>query len=199
MNNVMLLSISAMFVFLSGCATVPMATLMQDESAKNFSTLPNKGVVFIYRNEGFIGASLAFIVSVNGKTLGETAPMTYFRLNLNPGKYRIDSYSIADNSAVDLNVEAGRTYFVWQEIKLGLAGGSTRLHDMSQSEGKEGILESKLIAASISDDEVSATVSKTDDAPSVSQKLHDLQSLKKDGVTTEDEYENKKQELMKSF
>jgi hypothetical protein len=193
MKNFSQLLIGALIIFLSGCASVPMATLEQDAKAKDFSALPDKGVVYIYNNSSSM--SLAESISVNGKVVGSITGNTYFRFNLIPGKYIINSFASYGSSSVDLNVEAGKNYFVWQELHFR----STTLEQVNETEGHKGVLETKLIAATASDDELNATVNNKDSGPSVSQKLRDLQSLRKDGVITEDEYQNKKQDLLKTF
>jgi len=203
MRNFILLWTSVLIFFLSGCASVPMASLEKDATAKNFSTQPDKATLFIYRNESF-GAAVPVTVSVNGKTLGQTAAMTYFRLNMAPGKYTISSHA-EDVSLLGLDVDAGKNYFVWQEIKMGMWSARSKLQQVDEIKGRAGVTESKLIASSVSDDDISVTVSSTpeqqkaDNAPSVSQKLRDLQSLKKEGVITEDEFEKKKQQLLKNL
>ena len=107
-----------LMLLLSGCASVPMAPLDQDSRAKDFSPIPNKASLYIYRNESF-GAAIPMTVSVNGKALGQTAAQTYFRLNLTPGKYNVESH--AENvSNLPLTTEAGKNYFVWQEVKMGM-------------------------------------------------------------------------------
>ena len=193
LRNFLLLLIGVLIAFLLGCASVPMATLMQDTKAKDFSTLPDRGSVFIFNNSN-LGTD-AQLISVNGKTVGSIAALTYFRFNLIPSKYSINSFASYGNSTIDLNVEAGTNYFVWQHINLF----NTKLEQVNETEGREGVLQSKLIASTVSDDQINAAVSNTDNFSSASQKLRGLQSLRKDGVITEDEYENKKKELMKSF
>jgi hypothetical protein len=193
MRNILLLFMGVLIVFLSGCATVPMATLELDKKAKDFSTLPDKGSVFIFNNSN-LGTD-AQLISVNGKTVGSIAALTYFRFNLIPGKYSINSFASYGNSTINLNVEAGTNYFVWLHITLFNA----KLEQVNETEGREGVLESKLIASTISDDQLNAADSNAENSPSVSQKLRDLESLRKDGVITEDEYENKKKEFLKSL
>jgi TPR repeat protein len=163
MRNIPLFLLWIFIVCLSGCSSVRMATTEQDKSAKEFSTLPDQGTVFIFRN-GATGSSRGHLVSMNGTTLGETAAHTYFRLNLNPGKYRIDSHSQRNHSTIDLEVESGRNYFVWQEITRG-DEYVTRLQTVNETEGRKGVLESKLIAFSIPEDQLSAAISRTGNRP----------------------------------
>lgn len=199
---------SAMLVFLlSGCASAPMAPIDQDTKAKDFSPAPNKASLYIYRNEIF-GAAIPMTVSVNGKTLGQTAAHTYFRLNLIPGKYNVESHS-ANTSALSLTTEAGKNYFVWQEVKMGIGMGMAQslLQQTDEATGRAGVIESKLIATSISENDLTPldtlpatpTASQAPLSDSVPQKLRELQNLRKDGVLTEEEFQKKKEQLLQKF
>jgi hypothetical protein len=202
MKNLALLFVVSLVVTLTGCASVPMASLDLDAKAKDFAPLPNKGSVFIYRNESF-GAAIPVAVSVNGRTLGQTASMTYFRLNIKPGRYIVSSH--AENvSEVGLDVETGKSYFVWQEMKMGLWTARTNLQQVDEDKGRAGVSESKLIASSISERDIEATVSAAaSNTPSLptgdltaSKKLRELQDLKREGVITDEEFEAKKKQLI---
>ena len=195
----------AMILLLTGCASVPMAPLDLDTKAKEFSPPPNKASLYIYRNEIF-GAAIPITVSVNGKTMGRTGPQTYFQLNIIPGKYTVESH--AENvSSFSLSVEAGKNYFVWQEVKMGMFFAGSKLQQVDETTGRAGVMESQLIASPVSDNDMApldapiATPSPSQ-APandSVSQKLRDLQNLRKDGIISEDEYQKKKQQLLEKF
>ena len=194
--------ISAILILvLSGCASVPMASMDQDTKAKDFSPVPNKASLYIYRNESF-GAAIPMTVSVNGKALGQTAAQTYFRLNLNPGKYTVESH--AENvSSIPLTTEAGKSYFVWQEVKMGLWMARSQLQQTDETTGRAGVIESKLIATSISENDLAPldalATSQTPPSESVSQKLRELQKLRNDGVITEDDFQKKKEQLLQKL
>ncbi|MBU1689610.1 MAG: DUF2846 domain-containing protein [Gammaproteobacteria bacterium] len=205
MKNTVGIFVSVLVLLLTGCASVPMAPLDQDTKAKDFSPVPNKASLYIYRNES-MGAAIPMTVSVNGKALGQTAAQTYFRLNLLPGKYNIESH--AENvSSFSLPVEAEKNYFVWQEVKMGMWMARSLLQQVDEITGRAGVLESKLIASSISDNDLApldvqmATLpaSQSTSNESVSQKLRELQNLRKDGIITEEEFQKKKQPLMEKL
>jgi hypothetical protein len=176
---------------LAGCASVPTAPTEQDAKAKDFSPLSGKATLFIYRNESF-GAAIPMTVIVNGKSLGQTAAQTYFRLNVLPGKYDVESH--AENvSTVSISAEAGKNYFVWQEVKMGFWMARTLVQQVDEKTGRAGVMESKLIAISLQDGEPAPQGS----APkSAAQQLRDLEQLRKDGVITEDEFQKKRQPLI---
>ena len=200
MKNFIILIVAALVSVLTGCASVPMASMDQDAQAKGFTSLPDKANLYIFRDET-MGAALPLTVSVNSKTLGQTASMTYFRLNLAPGKSTISSLA-EDVSTLNVDLSAGSTCFVWQEIKMGMFSARSKLQQVDETRGKAGVMRSKMIASAIQDSEFSTAISDlseqkaTNIALSTTQKIRDLQSLKNEGVITNDEFEQKKKILL---
>ncbi len=205
MKHIVELLTAALILLLTGCASVPMAPLDQDVKAKEFSTAPNKASLYIYRNES-MGGAIPMTVTVNGKALGQTAAQTYFRLNVIPGKYTVESH--AENvSNLPLSLEAGKNYFVWQEMKMGFWMARSLLQQVDENTGRAGVMESKLIASSVSDNDLTpldmptspVSPSQAPSSNAVSQKLRELQDLRKDGIINEEEYQKKKQELLEKL
>lgn len=85
-------------------------------------------------------------VIVDGKLLGHTASKTYFLVETNPGKHTVQSQG-ENASSVDLNTEAGKAYYVWQEVKMGMLVAGTALHKVDEAKGKAAVSECKLIEA----------------------------------------------------
>lgn len=205
MKKVVLLCIAVMVAMLTGCASVPMASLDQDAKAKDFTPQSDKATLFIYRNETF-GAAIPITVSVNERTIGQTASKTYFRFNVNPGRYKIKAH--AENVA-ELSVDAiaGRNYYIWQEMKMGMWSARANLTQVDDSTGRAGVSESKLIASTVSDQELEATVAAPAPAAAApagidltaSEKLRELQKLKDEGVISESEFETKKAQLLEKL
>lgn len=196
---------AAIILLLTGCASVPMAPMEIDAKAKEFLPAPNKASLYVYRNENF-GAAIPMTVSVNGKTLGQTAAQTYFRLNIMPGKYTVESHT-ENVSSHSLSAEAGKNYFVWQEVKMGMWSARSLLQQVDENTGRAGVIESKLIASAVSDNDVApldtpiATPSplQAPSSDSATKKLRELQNLQKDGIITEDEFQKKKLQLLEKF
>jgi Protein of unknown function (DUF2846) len=135
----------ALILGLVGCATVPMGDAKQDAALKTFSGKPNVAGLYIYRNES-MGAAVRMDVEVDGKPLGQTAAKTYFYAEVPPGKHTVTSKAEnTDNLEVD--TVGGKLYYVWQEVKMGLLYARTKLHLMSEEEGKKGVLETNLAAS----------------------------------------------------
>lgn len=128
---------------LTGCASVPMASKSADAQAKLFEPSTDKAVVYIYRNES-MGAAIKMPLLIDGQAAGDTASKTYLRKELAPGQHTIVSKSEVD-ATLNLDVKAGQTYFVWQEIKMGMFAARSALHEVDESKGKAGVQQCTLI------------------------------------------------------
>lgn len=126
----------------SGCASVPMASAQKDSQAKSFAVSPGKSNIYVYRNES-MGAAVKMPVVVDGMAIGDTAAKTYLLYQANPGKHTVVSKSENDSS-LDLNTEAGKNYFVWQEVKIGVMSARSKLQLVDDATGKAGVGECKL-------------------------------------------------------
>jgi hypothetical protein len=131
-------------ILASGCASVQMAPPEQDTAAKSFAVKPGKANIYVYRNETF-GAALSMPVSVNGKLAGSTGPRSYFKFDLPAGKHVITSQG--EGSKLEMSTEAGKIYYVWQEVKMGMLSGGSKLQLVSEDVGRKGVTESSRIQA----------------------------------------------------
>lgn len=198
-----LLSLVAGFVlFFSGCASVPMATADTDAKAKEFKPAPGRASVYIYRNENF-GAAIPMTLSVNKHTLGQTAAKTYFHVSVLPGRYTIES--ITENvSSLNLTVDAGQNYFVWQEVKMGMWTARSALQQVDEAKGKAGVLESKQIASTIPDSELTPTdappaPAQMSPADALAKELKDLDALHEKKSITDAEYQKMRSALIDKY
>lgn len=142
-----LAAIVAAAVLVTGCASVPTANVERDNKAKTFAAPPGKANIYVYRNES-MGAAIKMDVAIDGKPLGQTAAKTFFAIEVEPGKHSLLSKAEND-SLLDVNAEAGKNYFVWQEVKMGLMYARNRLQLVDDATGKAGVNECKLIETSI--------------------------------------------------
>lgn len=133
-------------VLMSGCASVSMMPAGEDAKAKTFEVPTGKANIYLYRNET-MGAAIKMPVSVNGKLAGQTASKTYFLWQVNPGTYDISSLT-ENTSTIKLIVEAGKNYFVWQEVKMGLFMARSELKLVDEDTGRKGVAECSLAQSS---------------------------------------------------
>lgn len=120
-----------------------MAPVEQDARAKTFAVAPAKANLYVYRNES-MGAAVKMPVTLDGKMVGQTAAKTYFAFEVEPGKHKLTSVG-ENTSELDVDAQAGRNYFIWQEMKMGMWGPRSMLQLVDEAKGKEGVQECKLI------------------------------------------------------
>lgn len=130
-------------LFLTGCASVPMASTEKDAASKTFAVKSDKANIYVYRNESF-GAAVKMPVALNGKLVGDTAAKTYLALEVAPGTHTLVSKTEND-ATLSLNALPGKNYFVWQEVKMGAFAARSALQLVDDSAGKAGVAECKLI------------------------------------------------------
>lgn len=128
---------------LTGCASVKVASQQEDAKAKTFATNPNQANLYVYRNE-FMGASIRMPVELDGKEIGKTGPKSYLTIGVAPGKHTLVSRAENDFT-LELLTEAGKNYYVWQEVKMGLLYARSKLQLMDEAQGQAGVKESQLL------------------------------------------------------
>jgi hypothetical protein len=135
----------ALTALTGGCASVKMADESQDAQAKTFQVAPDKAHIYVYRNES-MGAGVKMPVALNGKPVGQTVAKSYLMLSVPAGQQTLVS-SAENDSVLKLTAEAGKNYFVWQEVKVGFIKARNSLQVVDDQTGRAGVAESKLIQA----------------------------------------------------
>ncbi|HEX7052700.1 MAG TPA: DUF2846 domain-containing protein [Burkholderiales bacterium] len=102
-----------------------------------------KRLCYVYRNET-LGAAIKMPVALDGKLVGDTAAKTDLLLEVDPGPHTVVSKT-ENGSAVTVNAVAGRNYFLWQEVKLGLISARSNLQEVDEATGRAGVAECRLI------------------------------------------------------
>lgn len=145
MNKQIILSLMVVASVLTGCANIPLAPPAVDLEAKKFAVEQNKASIYIYRNESF-GGAVPVTVSINDQLLGKTGAKTFFALKVPPGTYTLTSKS-ENESRYIIEAEAGKNYFIWQEMKMGLLYARNILQQVDEARGRAGVSECQLIEA----------------------------------------------------
>jgi hypothetical protein len=127
---------------LAGCASVPMGDPKQDAAYKTFRISPDKAGIYVFRNES-IGGAVKMDVLIDGRNIGETAAKTYMFTEVAPGKHTVSSKA-ENTDTLEVDVKPGTLAYIWQEVKMGLMFARTKLHLVSEQEGKKGVLETSL-------------------------------------------------------
>ena len=141
------LSVAALVIgiaFLTGCASVPMASKEQDAVSKTFpQPASDKAGLYVFRNN-FMGKALKKAVSIDGVLIGRTANKTYFYKSITPGKHTLSTESEFGDNSVAFQAEGGKNYYARQYIKMGVFVGGAGIEMVSEDEGKREVLECEL-------------------------------------------------------
>jgi hypothetical protein len=101
----------------------------------------------VYRNES-MGAGVKMDVKLDNKVWGETVAKSYLVTDVDPGKHTIVS-SAENDSSLSLDTVAGKIYYVWQEVKMGVMYARSKLQPVDEKTGQAGVNESKLVAGQL--------------------------------------------------
>ncbi|WP_419688227.1 DUF2846 domain-containing protein [Burkholderia theae] len=134
--------LSVSLLILAGCASVPMGDPQRDAELKTFSAPQQKAAIYVYRNEN-MGGAVKMLVTLDGKILGDTAAKTYLYSEVEPGRHQLISKAEND-STLDVDTVAGKIYYVWQEVKMGVMYARSKLQLVDDTTGQNGVKESKL-------------------------------------------------------
>ena len=149
MTRVIHLSVFMIFGWLfAGCASTSQAPAEKSEAAKSFESPENKGTVFLYRTGRAVGAAGQLSVKVNGMDAGGTGPGTFFRWDLTPGTYTFLSSTSESSATVQLDVDAGQSYFIRQDARLGIQSGRVTMVEVDPEKGKSEVKGCKLLVSS---------------------------------------------------
>jgi hypothetical protein len=131
-------------LLMTGCASVPMASKDADAKAKQFAPTPGgMANLYIYRDE-IMGSAIKMPVLVDGLDVGDTVAKTYIFKTLPAGSHTVVSKAENDSS-LTIDMTAGQTYFVWQEVKMGVLYARSKLHLVDEATGEAGVRESSLV------------------------------------------------------
>jgi len=98
--------------------------------------------IYLYRNQT-LGAAITMPISLDGRIAGKTARNVYFFWSVRPGKHTLRSHT-ENTSKLVIHARAGHNYFVWQQVRFGAFAPRSKLHLMSDAEGRKGVMECKL-------------------------------------------------------
>ncbi|WP_080406580.1 DUF2846 domain-containing protein [Burkholderia ubonensis] len=127
---------------MAGCASVPMGDPQKDAALKTFSAPQEKAAIYVYRNES-MGGAIKMPVTLDGQHLGDTAAKTYLYTEVEPGPHQLVSKAEND-STLNVDTVAGKIYYVWQEVKMGILYARNKLQLVDDTTGQAGVKESKL-------------------------------------------------------
>lgn len=96
---------------------------------------PEKALVYVLRPAS-MGGKIQTKLGVDGHWAGVNRGKSYFFVELPPGEHYLCSKA-ENTSVLALGVEAGKTYYVEQKVKMGFMKARNQLALLKEAEGKE--------------------------------------------------------------
>lgn len=139
-----LIWVGMLAVLLSGCASAPpvlpapqRASVEADEQAKKFRTRPDRARVYVYRNTRF-GRDTLIGLSVNWSSVGTLPGDSFMLIELPAGPHSLQTIG-EERANLDLNVQAGRNYYVQLNAAIDIKIGKLELVERHALEAQYAI------------------------------------------------------------
>jgi hypothetical protein len=126
----------------AACAQLPPSP--QDLQAKRFDPVPDKGVVYLFRDSpDFVDNGAP--ITVDGMMQATTYPGTYLRLEVEPGRHRVAGFA-SDAGAIEMEMQARQIRFVQQTVVRSFIGPPrSHFRLVDDSYGRQAVLRYELV------------------------------------------------------
>jgi Protein of unknown function (DUF2846) len=121
-------------------ALLPSCATVQREAAPSEvdRPLPGKALVIFYRERHFTGGGMGYVIRNNGTKIGGLPNGSYFVYQASPGPHQFTA-STAVTEEKEINVVAGKTYYIRGEVQMGIFMGRPHLTFVTAEEGASAI------------------------------------------------------------
>jgi hypothetical protein len=117
----------------AGCASPQQYVHFPDQSKRVED--PQKGRIYVIRPSS-TARSVSMVVKDGRKTIGCTGPNSFLCWEREPGKTTVTG-TAEFPSSVDISVENGNVYFVFQHLAMGLMTSGDKLELVSEEKGRK--------------------------------------------------------------
>lgn len=125
-------------LLLAGCATTG------PQFEPEIAAPTDRALVYFYRDAGFVGAGVTYMVRANGTDVSTLPAGGYFVYHASPGKVEFSAQTEARTS-VTIDAKAGQTYYVKGTVGVGFFVGHPHLTIVPNDVGAKEIAACKLV------------------------------------------------------
>ena len=139
-----------------GCATiplpqnVPLAAGAEDAASKRFSPAPGKANIYIAKTS-ILGSRYAVPVFLDGKAAGMVGLNSHLLLEVAPGEHLVMVVTPENQHSLAVNVGSGENRFFEAVARMGTVYARAELRPLSESEGKQAVLQTRRASPLASD------------------------------------------------
>ena len=122
------------------------ASTQQKQAALEFTPLADKGVAYVYRKQ-LVGLLVGLDVVLDGKQVGQTRGLRFYRLELEPGTHVLSGDRKCPEP-LTFQIAAGEVRYIEQELVMGLVKGSYRYRQVTDlTQAQQAVYACKLLLA----------------------------------------------------
>jgi hypothetical protein len=125
---------AACLTLLPGCVAAILASMEPEQRASMFLVPQDKAVIYFYREKSGMDP-VSVTLTLNGESIGEPGERGFLYREVVPGEYTV-SLSVTDADSVKLTVEAGRTYFIGEDIECAASNAHLYLRPVGNAAGR---------------------------------------------------------------
>jgi hypothetical protein len=96
--------------------------------------------VHIYRSESWWATPPPTPMALDGRRFGQTVPGGCVVLEVEPGSHELSALG-ENTSTLSLTTETAKSYYVWQEMKVGWLKPRSQLHAVDEETGRKRFAE----------------------------------------------------------
>jgi hypothetical protein len=130
-------------VFAVGCASVGKMPVEVDSQVKSMQPPADKALVYVVRPT-FLGKPFGGNITANDIYVGTTQGGIYVYAILTPGEYKFKVSGHDNSSDITATIEAGKTYFIEENVYPGFIKGIAKLTLLDNDQGRKALQECSL-------------------------------------------------------
>ena len=112
-------------------------TFQYNKIAQPNSNDKEMATIYVLRPSSF-GSAIKFGIYRDEKLIGKLGPKSYLAWTVKPDGKELTIMSKSENKdMLTINPQAGKTYYIKQKVKMGIAIARTGLEFIEENEGKE--------------------------------------------------------------
>ncbi len=131
------MKIKSLIVFVSLILSSCASTFQYNKIVQPNSNDKEMATIYVLRTSSF-GSAIKFGIYQDEKLIGKLGPKSYLAWTVKPDGKKLTIMSKSENKdMLTINPQAGKTYYIKQNVKMGIAIARTELEFIEENEGKE--------------------------------------------------------------
>jgi hypothetical protein len=114
-------------------------------TALTFKPDSGKARIYVFRPDRFVGSGVYLPVAVDSLVVGKTSPGTFVMLDVNPGRHRVSSPTLENESATVVEALADSVYFFKVWPKVGFFAAHSGIERMVDAEGATAVRGARMV------------------------------------------------------